>query len=218
MIFLNFKTYQESSGSKALSLVSIIEDVALSTQIKIIPVVQIIDLKEVSASTKLEVWVQKIDPVSYGANTGSILPEEVVGAGARGTFLNHSENKIPDLNFLSEAVKKAKEIDLKTLVFCSSLEELEKNKSLNPDFLAYEPPELIGGTISVATAQPEIIAKAATIAKDAGIPLIIGAGINSREDIKKSLELGAVGVALSSAVVKSSNPRGILMDLTEGFK
>jgi len=218
MIFLNFKTYQESSGSKALSLVSIIEDVALSTQIKIIPVVQVIDLKEISASTKLEVWVQKIDPVSYGANTGSVLPEEVVGSGARGTFLNHSENKISDLNLLSETVKKAKEVDLKTLVFCSSLEELEKNKSLNPDFLAYEPPELIGGTISVASAQPEIIARAATVAKDAGVPLIIGAGINSREDVKKCLELGAVGVALSSAVIKSPNPRGILMDLTEGFK
>jgi len=45
MIFLNFKTYEEASGSKALSLVSIVEDVALSTQIKIIPVVQTIDFK-----------------------------------------------------------------------------------------------------------------------------------------------------------------------------
>lgn len=218
MIFLNFKTYEEASGSKALSLVSIVEDVALSTQIKIIPVVQIIDLKEISSSIKLEVWVQKIDPIGYGANTGSILPEEVVISGARGTFINHSENKITDFNLLQNTVKKAKEVDLKTLVFCSSLEELERNKTLNPDFLAYEPPELIGGTVSVASAQPEIIAQAATIAKDAGIPLIIGAGINSGKDVKKSLELGAVGVALASAVIKSSNPRGVLMDLTEGFK
>lgn len=217
MIFINFKTYQEASGVKALSLVSIIEDVALSTQIKIIPVVQLIDLKEISSSTKLEVWVQKIDSVSYGANTGSILPEEVVGSGARGTFLNHSENKISDFNLLKATVEKAKEVDLKTLVFCSSLEELEKNKVLNPDFLAYEPPELIGGTISVASSQPEIIAKAAVISKEAGIPLIIGAGIASQEDVKKSLELGAVGVAVASHIVKSQNPRGSLMDLTEGF-
>lgn len=218
MIFLNFKTYEEASGGKALSLVSIIEDVALSSQIKIIPVVQIIDLKEIYSATKLEVWVQKIDPVSYGANTGSILPEEVASSGARGTFLNHSENKILDFNLLQETLNKAKEVDLKTLVFCSSLEELEKNKILNPDFLAYEPPELIGGNISVASAQPEIIAKAAVISKEAGIPLIIGAGINSREDVKKSMELGAVGVALASAFVKSPNPRGVLMELTEGFK
>ena len=91
-------------------------------------------------------------------------------------------------------------------------------RSLNPDFLAYEPPELIGGTISVATSQPEIIAKASVITKEAGIPLIVGAGINSCNDVKKSLEFGAVGVAVASDVIKSSNPRDELMDLTEGFK
>jgi len=217
MIFLNFKTYEEASGQKALSLVSIVEDVALSSQIKIIPVVQLIDLKEVVAKTKLEVWVQKIDSVSYGAHTGSILPEEIVSAGARGTFLNHSENKITDFDLLKRTIEKAKEVDLKTLVFCSSLEELERNKTLNPDFLSYEPPELIGGDVSVASAQPDIIAKAAVISKGAGIPLIIGAGIASQEDVKKSLELGAVGVVVASHVVKSQNPRGSLMDLTEGF-
>jgi len=217
MIFLNFKTYEEASGSKALSLVSIVEDVALSSQIKIIPVVQTIDLKEVVLATKLEVWVQKIDSVSYGANTGSILPEEVINAGARGTFLNHSENKISDFELLKRTIQKAKEINLKTLVFCSSLEELERNKILNPDYLSYEPPELIGGDVSVASAQPDIIAKAAVITKEAGIPLIIGAGIASQEDVRKSLELGAVGVAVASHVIKSQNPRGSLMDLTEGF-
>jgi len=218
MIFLNFKTYQEASGVNALSLIQIVEDVALSTQIKIIPAVQLLDLKQIISQTKLEVWVQKIDPVSYGANTGSILPEEVVASGARGTFLNHSENKIADFNLLKLASQKAKENDLKTLIFCSTLEELEKNKTLNPDFLSYEPPELIGGTTSVATSQPEIIAKAAVITKEAGIPLIVGAGINSSQDVKKSLELGAVGVAVASDVIKSSNPRGELLDLTEGFK
>ncbi|MFH1971535.1 MAG: triose-phosphate isomerase [Patescibacteria group bacterium] len=217
MIFLNFKTYEEASGQKALSLVSIVEDVAISSQIKIIPVVQAIDLKEVVAKTKLEVWVQKIDSVSYGAHTGSILPEEIVSAGARGTFLNHSENKITDFDLLKRTIEKAKEVDLKTLVFCSSLEELERNKTLNPDFLSYEPPELIGGDVSVAASQPDIIAKAAVISKGVGIPLIIGAGIASQEDVKKSLELGAVGVAVASHVVKSQNPRGSLMDLTEGF-
>jgi len=217
MIFINFKTYQEASGANALSLVSIIEDVALSTQIKIIPVVQLIDLKEIVSATKLEVWVQKIDSVSYGANTGSILPEEIVNTGARGTLLNHSENKISDFNLLKAVVDKAKEVNLKTLVFCSSLEELEKNKILKPDFLSYEPPELIGGEVSVATSQPDIIAKAAVISKEAGIPLIIGAGIASQEDVRKSLEMGAVGVAVASHVIKSQNPRGSLMDLTEGF-
>lgn len=218
MIFLNFKTYQEASGANALSLVKTVEDVALLTQIKIIPVVQTIDLKEAVSQTRLEVWVQKIDPVGYGAYTGKVIPEEITSSGARGTFLNHSEDKLENFDLLKKLVEKAKQVNLKTLIFCCSLEELEKNKSLNPDFLAYEPPELIGGTISVATSQPEIIAKASVVTKEAGIPLIVGAGINSRDDVKKSLEFGAVGVAVASSVIKSSNPREKLMDLTEGFK
>jgi thiamine monophosphate synthase len=32
------------------------------------------------------------------------------------------------------------------------------------------------------------------------------------------LELGAVGVAVASGVVKADNPREKLLDLTEGFK
>ena len=219
MIFVNFKTYKNGSGERAVVLVKIMGNVAASTQIKIIPVVQLIDLRSVVSVTKLEVWVQKIDPISYGAHTGAALPEEVVNAGARGTFLNHSENKIQEFEDLRTSIEKARQVGLKTLLFSSSLQELERNTALKPDFLAYEPPELVGSTeTSVATAQPEIIAKAVVIAKNAGVPLVVGAGINSQNDVRKSLQLGAVGVAVATDVVKATKPREELMDLTEGFK
>jgi triosephosphate isomerase len=218
MIFVNFKTYKEGSGQGALGLTRILEEVAHATQIKIIPVVQIIDAEAVVGATRLEVWIQHIDPVSYGPYTGWTLPEEAVRIGIRGVFLNHSEHKFSNMEDLAKAAARCLEVDLKTLVFASDLEELKKILELKPTYVAYEPPDLIGSTeTSVATAQPEIIAKASVLTKEAGIPLIVGAGINSREDVKKSLELGAVGVAVATDVVKALDPKAEITDLTEGF-
>lgn len=218
MIFVNFKAFAEGSGQKAIFLTRILEEVALETGVKVIPVVQIIDAEEVVNATKLEVWIQHIDPVSYGPYTGWTLPEEAVRVGVRGVFLNHSEHKFSNWDDLTKAVKRCQEVDLKTLIFAGDLEELQKVLALRPTFVAYEPPELIGSTeTSVAQAQPETIAKASVLAKEASIPLIVGAGINSQDDVKKSLELGAVGVAVATDVVKAEDPKKELLDLTEGF-
>jgi triosephosphate isomerase len=219
MIFVNFKTYEQGSGQKALALTRVLEEVAHETQVKIIPVVQVIDAEAVIAATKLEVWIQHIDPVSYGPHTGWTLPEEAIRIGVRGVFLNHSEHKFDSWDSLVKASARCLEVDLKTLVFASSLEEFQKSLQLKPTFIAYEPPELIGSTkTSVATAEGENIAKVSVLAKGEGIPLIVGAGINSSSDVKKSLELGAVGVAVATDVVKAQDPRKEIMDLTEGFK
>lgn len=219
MIFVNYKTYEESSGDKAIELTKIIEEVAKTSQIKIIPVVQSLDLKEVVSETTLEVWVQKVDPVDFGAHTGAIIPQEVLDAGAKGTFLNHSENKIEDFEKLKNTVKLCREIGLKTLVFAGNIEELKRNLDTNPDFISYEPPELVGSTdTSVSKAEPEIIGEAANIAKDAGIPLIIGAGVKTEEDIRIGLKLGAAGFAIASGIVKAEDPKKELMELVEGYK
>src|SRR3990167_6939169 len=143
MIFVNFKTYEQGSGQKALNLVKVLEEIALLSQVKIIPVVQAGDVKEVSSSSKLEIWVQKVDPIEYGANTGSILPESVYEDGASGTFLNHSEAKFSDFESLEKANKRATEVGLKTLIFAKDIEELKKVLVLKPTYIAYEPPELI---------------------------------------------------------------------------
>lgn len=218
MIFVNFKTYKEGSGQAALALVRILEEVAHAAQVKIIPVVQAIDLKEIAATTTLEVWVQKIDAATYGAHTGAILPEGVVEDGARGTFLNHSENKLT-LEGIRQTITRAKEANLQTLVFAASPEELKAIGSQHPTYLAYEPPELVGSTTtSVTQAKPEIVSQAAQIARETGIPLIVGAGIHSRADVKKSLELGAVGVAVATDIVKALDPKKELLELVEGFK
>lgn len=219
MIFLNFKTYESGTGEKAVHVAKIAEEVSKESGIKIIPVVQIADIKEIVSLTQIEVWAQKVDPVTYGAHTGSVLPESVFEDGAIGTVLNHSENRFNDFESLSHAHKRAKEVGLKTLIFTKDLEELQKVSELKPDFISYEPPSLIGSKdISVATAEPEIISKAVIISKNFGIPLIVGAGVHSKEDVKKCIELGSSGIAVASDVMLSDNPKEELLDLVEGFK
>ena len=204
MIFLNFKTYESGTGEKALSMSKIVEEVSRSTGVKIIPAVQALDIKEITSNVSIEVWSQKIDAVTFGAHTG--------------TLLNHSENRFLDFETLSIAHDRAKEVGLKTLIFAKDIEELEKISSLHPDFISYEPPELIGSKdASVATAKPEIISSAATMSKNAGIPLIVGAGVHSSQDVKKCLELGAIGVAVASDIMNAIDPRSELLDLVEGF-
>jgi len=219
MIFVNFKTYEQGTGADAISLVKVLEEVAHESQVKIIPVVQAADVREVVAITQLEVWTQHVDPVEFGAHTGFVLAEAVIEDGARGTFLNHSEHKFTDFEMLKKAHERSKGVGLKTLIFAGNLNELKRVSDLNPTFLSYEPPELVGSkTTSVAKEKPDIIAKAVEIARPKGLPLIVGAGIKSREDVRKSLELGAVGVAVASDIVTAKRPGEELMDLVEGFE
>lgn len=207
MIFINFKTYESGTGEKAVLLSKIIEEVSRETGVKIIPVVQSSDIKEIVSTVSIEVWAQKID-----------LPEAVMEDGAIGTFLNHSENRFNDFDILAKAHDRAREVGLKTLIFAKDLDELTKVSSLKPNYISYEPPELVGSVdISVATAKPEIIEKASEISKQTGIPLIVGAGIHSWQDVKKCLQLGATGIAVASDIMNAEDPRKELLDLVEGF-
>lgn len=219
MIFLNYKTYESGTGDRALSMSKMVDELSHSSGVKIVPVVQSSDIAEITKNVTVEVWAQKVDPVTFGAHTGAVLPESVFEDGAIGTVLNHSESRFSDFETLSKAHDRAKEVGLKTLIFTKDLEELEKVTSLNPDYISYEPPSLIGSKdLSVATAEPEIIAKASEISKKSGIPLIVGAGVHSTLDVKKCLELGAIGIAVASDVMMADNPKQELLDLIEGFR
>lgn len=219
MIFVNFKTYEKGTGIAALELVQVLEEVAHETQIKIIPVVQASDVKEIIQISRLEIWVQHVDPMEYGAHTGYILPEAVIEDGAIGTFLNHSEHKFENFSQLAKAHNRARQVGLRTLVFAANIAELREIIKLEPTFASYEPPELVGSkTTSVAKAKPEVISQAVEVTRTKGLPLIVGAGIKSQEDVRKSMELGAVGVAVASDIVAAKDPKKELMELIEGFE
>jgi triosephosphate isomerase len=87
---------------------------------------------------------------------------------------------------------------------------------MGADFVAVEPPELIGGDISVSTANPELISDA--VATIGAGKVLVGAGIKNAEDVRIALKLGAVGVLVASGVVKAADPVAALEDLCKGMK
>lgn len=203
IIVVNFKTYK--SGKDALELAKKIEKVDKN----IIVGVQASDINLISAKTKLKVYSQHVDYFTLGRNTGFILPEAVKSAGAIGVFLNHSEHKLT-FEILERSVRRCREIGLKTLTFASDLNEAKKIEELNPDFIVVEPPELVAGNVSVSTAKPELISD---VSKNLKSKFLVGAGIKNNEDLKKSMELGASGIAVSSAITTAENPGKVLKEL-----
>ena len=104
----------------------------------------------------------------------------------------------------------------KVLACADSPKEVTKLKKLKPDFIAYEPPELIGGDISVSTARPKLITD--SVKKAGKIPLLVGAGIKNTNDVKISIKLGAKGVFVASGIIKAKNKRKEILSLIKGFK
>lgn len=196
LVVINFKTYKQ--GAQAIKLAKIIEKVDKN----IIIGVQASDIYEITKKTKLRVYAQHVDYFKPGRHTGFILPKAVKKDKAEGSFLNHSEHKL-SFPVLKKTIKECKEIRLKTMIFVSSLTEAKKIGKLKPDYLIFEPPELVAGKKSVSEAKPELIKK---ISKNIKIKFLVGAGIHSREDVKKAIELGTSGIAISSAITKSKNP------------
>ncbi|MGW8179318.1 MAG: triose-phosphate isomerase [bacterium] len=219
IILLNLKTYEESMGQKAIDFARIAERVNEKTGISIAIAPQAIDIAAVTVSSETPVFAQHIDPVYYGKYTGHILPEAVAEAGAYGTLLNHSEHQIP-LDKIEAAIKRAKEVDLVTVVCADTVDNAKKIALFEPDAIAIEPPELIGSGISVSTAQPEIVSGsvAAVRSVDKDIKVLCGAGITNGEDAKAALELGAKGILVASGVVKAPDPYKALLELARAMQ
>lgn len=214
VIIVNFKTYESATGDNAVKLAKIHEEVARETGAEIAVCVQPADLYPVSREVSIPVFSQHIDSVSYGSNTGHILPESVKQSGAFGTLLNHAEKQIP-FDDIANYIKRARQAELFVVVCANDPEAGEKIASLNPDLVALEPPELIGGDVSVSKAKPEIIKKAVELVGEE--KLLVGAGVKTGEDVKKAVELGAKGVLLASGVTKAENPKAVLYDLAKGL-
>ena len=203
IIVINFKTYKQ--GKQVLKLAKQIEKVNKN----IIIGVQASDIAELTKKTKLKVFAQHVDFQKPGRQTGFILPEAVKADKAAGTFLNHSEHPLK-FPALKKTIQRCKKLNLKTLVFASSLNNAKKIKKSKPDYLVIEPPELVAGKISVSKSTPELIKK---ISKQLKSKFLVGAGIKTKEEIKTAIKLGACGIALSSGITKTKNPAKKLREL-----
>lgn len=216
VLLINLKTYEEATGHKAVKFAAIAEAFADSGA-EIILAVQHADIRLVSENTGVPVFSQHIDPVKFGPSTGWLLPEAAKAAGASGTLLNHSERRM-DSKTISKCLARCREIGLRTVVCAETPERAKAVAALKPDYIAIEPPELIGGEVSVSKARPEVITAAVKkVNSVAPIPVLCGAGVKNGEDVRRALELGAKGILVASGVVKAKRPQEAISALLKGF-
>jgi len=210
-IIVNFKAYKQSTGKNAVKLAKLI---AKAGKGKVAVAVQVADIAAVKKAVRIPVLAQHVDPVEFGKKTGSILPESVKEAGAVGTLLNHSEKRI-DLGTLKDTIDRCRKAKLTTVVCAHTPKLAIMIAGLKPNMIAIEPPELIGGRISVSTARPEVITE--TTGNIKRIPVYCGAGVHTAEDVKIARKLGAKGVLLASGVVLAKKPAEVIKQLLKGL-
>ncbi len=209
MIIVNFKAYSSATGEKAEMLSQQCLEASEKTGEQVVSVPQHTDVGRMNG----EFFGQHLDPVTPGSHTGHTTAEALKAAGASGTLINHSERRL-EPEKIKKSINRAKELGLTTVVCAQSPEECEKFSGFDPDFVAFEPPELIGGDISVSSAKPELIEKAV---ENSSVEVLTGAGIKTKKDVEKSVELGCEGVLVASAVVKAENSFKEIVELCKGL-
>lgn len=216
MIVLNLKTYEQSIKNP-LYFADIAKEVVGETGVRIVVAPPAAYLKE-AAERFGDVYAQHFDPYEPGAHTGSISAELLAHLHVKGSLLNHSEKRMPKEE-IKQAVGRAHLAGIETVVCAETPEECAELSHFDPTYIAIEPPELIGKGISVSTAKPDVITKTVQLLKKANpkVRVLCGAGVSTREDVQKALELGTDGVLLASAFVNARNPKEFLKELASVF-
>jgi triosephosphate isomerase len=219
LIIVNFKTYTEATGRKAVELAKQAEKVSQETRTQIVVAPQHADIAAVAQSVAIPVFAQHIDPIEPGSSTGHVLAESVKEAGAVGTLINHSERQLT-LSDIDAVIRLASEKDLISCVCTSNPPISAAAAYLNPDIISIEPPELIGTGVAVSKAKPEVVTKTIQLVRKVNSKMVIlcGAGISRGEDVAVALKLKTQGVLAASAIVKAKDPYTVLREFAEATK
>ena len=217
-LVINLKNYSEISGDNSLKITEEAKNAFLSNHKDIIiapPASSIMALSK----AKFPIISQHVDDVPLGATTGLTIPEIIKSHGAIGSIINHSEHKIKHSQ-VCNLVKRLRELDMISIVCADDLEEVKTLSLFSPDYLAIEPPELIGKGIAVSKANPSIITDSVQVVKRISptVKVLCGAGIVDKTDVQKALELGAEGILISSGVVKSASWYDKILELSSVLK
>ena len=177
-------------------------------------------LSQVCATVKTPVLSQHVDFSKPGSTTGFMVPEIVKSYGAVGSLLNHSEHRIDSIDSIRELVSILKNLQMVSIVCVRTPEEAGTIANFNPDFIAIEPPELIGSGKAVSKENPSIVTKSisAVVERSDSSKVICGAGIVDKADVESALRLGAKGVLVASGIIKAKSWYDKIHELASGFK
>ncbi|MFW5914340.1 MAG: triose-phosphate isomerase, partial [Thermoplasmatota archaeon] len=212
-IVVNFKAYPHVEGPRSILISTICEEVSRERGVCVAVCPPMVEISSIVNSVNIPVFSQHVDPVEAGSRTGWVTASMVRSAGAVGTLINHSEHRMEEADIRS-AMEFSSRAGLETLVCADTADTAGRLASHSPDYLAVEPPELIGGDVSVTSADPQLVQDAVQSVRevDPTIKVLCGAGVKSGEDVREAIDLGAKGVLVASGVVKAEAVKEALED------
>lgn len=213
---INFKNYSDAAGEKAIELAQAAQGVANELKVEIVLAPPQGSLALVSRSVNIPIVCQHVDDQKEGSTTGFFVPEIAKMFGASGSIINHSEHRI-ELTAIKSLVERLRGLDMTSIVCARTPEEVEKIGAFFPDFIAIEPPELIGSGRAVSKENPAIITNSIKAAGGKS-KVICGAGITDRVDVAKATELGSQGILVASGIVKAKSWPDKIAELAQGMK
>ena len=217
MFIINCKNYEEIAGGKIIEFIKIAEKISKKYKIKIAvaPPQHLIGLV---ANSSIPILAQHVDNSNVGSTTGFMIPELLKKSKVSGSLINHSEHRISS-DEISKLVLKLRELKMISVVCVKDVAEAKKYAKLNPDYIAIEPPELIGSGKAVSKEKPELITKSADAVNSAKnkTKLLCGAGIVSGQDVTKALELGSRGILVASGIIKAKNWTKVIEEFSKAM-
>jgi len=205
MFIINCKNYEEIAGDKIIKFIKIVEKISKKYKIKI-AVAPPQHLVGLVSKSSIPILAQHIDVSKVGSTTGFVVPELLKKSGVSGSLINHSEHRISSKE-IAYLVPKLRDLKMISILCVKDVSEAKKYAKLNPDYIAIEPPELIGSGKAVSKEKPDLIIKAVEAVKSAKnkTKLLCGAGIVSGEDVSKASELGSQGILVASGIIKAKS-------------
>ncbi|RMF31323.1 MAG: triose-phosphate isomerase [Candidatus Nitrosothermus koennekii] len=202
LLIINYKNYEEIAGEKGLELAKIAEKVAEELNKEIIIAPTQCSLAYIANNVKIKVFAQHLDNAMVGSTTGFVVPEIIKGCNVKGSLINHSEHRISN-NEIESLINRLKSLGMISIICAQTPDEVKELAVLEPDYIAIEPPELIGSGIAVSKAKPEVITDSIKVANN--VKVICGAGIVDGSDVEAAIKLGSKGVLVASGIVKADD-------------
>jgi triosephosphate isomerase len=222
ILILNFKNYHEIEGQKGIELARSVQKVSESfdgsIQLVVAPPQPALSL--VIQNVNIPVFAQHLDYAEAGSTTGYFIPEMARSFGAQGSLLNHSEHRIDKLDTVQGLVNRLRSLQMVSVVCARTPSEVSTLARFEPDYIAIEPPELIGSGRAVSTENPAIVTDSINVATkiSQNARVICGAGITDANDVSSALKLGAVGILVASGIIKATSWIDKITELASGFK
>ncbi|MDG7006321.1 MAG: triose-phosphate isomerase [Nitrososphaerota archaeon] len=218
-LIVNFKNYPEVMGEGSVRLAKAVASLSWELGIDVVVAPPTPMLHTVASAVRIPVFAQRVDLGEQGKSTGATIPESVKAAGCSGSLLNHSESRVP-VEVVGATISRMKGLGLTTCACAETTEEAVRLASLGPEFIAIEPPELIGTGRAVSKARPGLLTETSEALARVGYKgaLLCGAGIVSAEDVSAAIRLGTRGILVASSVVKADDWTSKLRELGEAMR